>query len=251
MQVKADMWICFTYIWRCHTNQNWWLHLQPCSSPNNMFLTLFRIVIMQILKIYTYFTSSCSDLDAPTNLATTEVTEDTIAVSWDGVQAHIGGYMLSYDSADGSSSVIPVGRDSTSYRLIGLKPGVLHNIYIWAFKEDKVSKKSSTQAETGKLPQREKDRLRGYVISFIKTKELHKEGRDKPLTSSFEASIYVCSHILSVSRYCVPPTFYRGKFSSQRAHLKIAPLSPHSTFDLLSAGSLHNFLVFFFFLFWK
>eukprot|EP00066_Takifugu_rubripes_P025479 XP_011614745.1 PREDICTED: tenascin-N [Takifugu rubripes] len=89
-----------------------------------------------------------TDIDAPTNLATTDVTEDTITVSWDQVQSEVKGYMLSYASVEGSSSEIPVGRDSTSYRLIGLKPGVLHNIYIWAFKEDKVSKKSSTDAET-------------------------------------------------------------------------------------------------------
>lgn len=97
------------------------------------------------------FTSSSSDIDAPTNLATTDVTEDTMMLSWDQVQSEVEGYMLSYTSVEGSSSDIPVGRDSTSYKLIGLKPGVLHNIYIWAFKEDKVSKKSSTEAETGKV----------------------------------------------------------------------------------------------------
>ncbi|XP_035525882.1 tenascin-N [Morone saxatilis] len=89
-----------------------------------------------------------TDIDPPTNLVTTEVTEDTATVSWDQVQAEIEGYMLSYTSAEGSSTEIPVGRDSTSYRLIGLKPGVLHTVYIWAFKGDKVSKKSSTEAET-------------------------------------------------------------------------------------------------------
>ncbi|XP_041804738.1 tenascin-N isoform X2 [Chelmon rostratus] len=89
-----------------------------------------------------------TDIDAPGNLITTEVTEDTATVSWDRVQAEIEGYMLSYTSADGSSAEIPVGRDITSYRLIGLRPGVLHTVYIWAFKGDKVSKKSSTEAET-------------------------------------------------------------------------------------------------------
>lgn len=87
----------------------------------------------------------------PTNLVTTEVTEDTATVSWDGVQAQIDGYMLSYTSAEGSSAEFPVGRDSTSYRLIGLRPGVLHTIHVWAFKGDNVSGKSSTEAETGKL----------------------------------------------------------------------------------------------------
>ncbi|XP_051261638.1 tenascin-N isoform X1 [Dicentrarchus labrax] len=94
------------------------------------------------------FVIGATDIDAPTNLVTTEVTEDTATVSWDKVQAEIEGYMLSYTSAEGSSTEIPVGLDSTSYRLIGLKPGVLHTVYIWAFKGEKVSKKSSTEAET-------------------------------------------------------------------------------------------------------
>ncbi|XP_062261182.1 tenascin-N isoform X2 [Platichthys flesus] len=89
-----------------------------------------------------------TDIDDPANLVTTQVTEDTATVSWDRVQAEIEGYMLSYTSADGSSPEIPVGRDSTSYRLVGLRPGVVHTVYIWAFRGDKVSRKSSTEAET-------------------------------------------------------------------------------------------------------
>ncbi|XP_060940563.1 tenascin-N isoform X2 [Limanda limanda] len=89
-----------------------------------------------------------TDIDAPSNLVTTQVTEDTATVSWDRVQAEIEGYMLSYTSAEGSSQEIPVGRDSTSYRLVGLRPGVIYTVYIWSFKGDKVSRKSSTEAET-------------------------------------------------------------------------------------------------------
>uniref|UniRef100_A0AAQ5XGR1 Tenascin N n=1 Tax=Amphiprion ocellaris TaxID=80972 RepID=A0AAQ5XGR1_AMPOC len=92
--------------------------------------------------------TGATDIDSPTNLVATEVTEDTATVSWDPVQAQIEGYMLSYTSAEGSSSDIPVGRDSTSYRLVGLRPGVLHTVYIWAYRGDKVSRKSSTEAET-------------------------------------------------------------------------------------------------------
>ncbi|XP_040910766.1 tenascin-N isoform X4 [Toxotes jaculatrix] len=92
--------------------------------------------------------TGATDIDAPTNLVTTEVTEDTATVSWDQVLAEIEGYMLSYTSAEGSSSEIAVGRDRASYRLIGLRPGVLYTVYIWAFKGDKVSRKSSTEAET-------------------------------------------------------------------------------------------------------
>lgn len=107
--------------------------------------------LLVCLFLIPYFITSSSDIDAPTNLITTEITEDTATVAWNPVQAEVDGYMLSYTSAEGSSAEIPVGRDSTSYRLIGLRPGVLHTVYIWAFKGDKVSRKSSTEAQTGKL----------------------------------------------------------------------------------------------------
>ncbi|XP_061835373.2 tenascin-N [Nerophis lumbriciformis] len=89
-----------------------------------------------------------TDMDPPPNLITSQVTEDTATVSWDGVQSQIDGYMLSYTSDAGSSAEIPVGRDMTSYRLVGLKPGVVYTVYIWAYRKDKISRKSSTQAET-------------------------------------------------------------------------------------------------------
>ncbi|XP_037131614.1 tenascin-N isoform X1 [Syngnathus acus] len=92
--------------------------------------------------------AASTDIDAPTNLITTQVAEDTATVSWDPVQAQIQGYMLTYTSDAGSSGEIPVGRDMTSYRLVGLKPGVVYTIEIWAFRGDKVSRKTFTVAET-------------------------------------------------------------------------------------------------------
>lgn len=89
-----------------------------------------------------------TDMDAPTNLVTRAVTEDTASVSWDRVQADIDGYVLSYSSAEGSSGEIPVGADSTSYRLTGLRPGALYTVFLWAVRGSRSSRKSSTQAET-------------------------------------------------------------------------------------------------------
>ncbi|CAB1326205.1 unnamed protein product [Coregonus sp. 'balchen'] len=94
------------------------------------------------------FATGVTDLDAPTNLLTKEVTEDTATVEWQKVQAEIDSYMISYSSAEGSSEEIPVGADSTSYRLTGLRPGVIYTVYIWAVKGSRVSRKSSTEAET-------------------------------------------------------------------------------------------------------
>lgn len=120
--------------------------LEASVKTNSSFF-----ICLHVFHVYTHAFSPSLDIDAPTNLVTTEVTEDTATVSWDRVQAEIEGYMLTYTSGEASSAEIPVGRDSTSYRLIGLRPGVLHTVYIWAFKGDKVSRKSSTEAETGKL----------------------------------------------------------------------------------------------------
>ncbi|XP_052332937.1 tenascin-N-like isoform X2 [Oncorhynchus keta] len=94
------------------------------------------------------FATGVTDLDDPTNLLTEEVTEDTATVEWQKVQAEIDGYVISYSSAEGSSGEIPVGADSTSYRLTGLRPGVIYTVYIWAVKGSRVSRKSSTEAET-------------------------------------------------------------------------------------------------------
>nr|XP_023833270.1 tenascin-N-like [Salvelinus alpinus] len=94
------------------------------------------------------FVTGVTDLDAPANLLTREVTEDTTTVTWEKVQAEIDGYVISYSSVEGSSGEIPVGADSSSYRLTGLRPGVIYTVYIWAVKGSRVSRKSSIVAET-------------------------------------------------------------------------------------------------------
>ncbi len=107
------------------------------------------MVEMQQYCALTCCTNGYLDIDAPTNLMTREVTEDSALVTWDKVQADIDGYMLSYSSIDGSAQEVRVAADSTSYRFTALKPGVLYTVYVWAIKGPRSSKKSSTEAETG------------------------------------------------------------------------------------------------------
>lgn len=94
---------------------------------------------------------SLQDIDSPNNLVTRGVTETTVTVMWEKVRAEIDGYILTYSSAEGSSQEIQVGADATSYMLTSLKPGVLYTIFIWAYKDSHLSRKSSIEAETGKL----------------------------------------------------------------------------------------------------
>ncbi|XP_064197742.1 tenascin-N isoform X2 [Anguilla rostrata] len=113
--------------------------------------TEYHITVQAIRGAYEGKASSVTgitELDAPTNLVTREVTEDTITVTWDKVHANVDGYVISYTSADGTTREIPVGADSASYRLTGLRPGVAYTISIWAVKGSRTSRKTSTQAET-------------------------------------------------------------------------------------------------------
>ncbi|KAA0719369.1 Tenascin-N [Triplophysa tibetana] len=93
-------------------------------------------------------TEAETEIDAPTNLLTKEVTEDSASVSWKKVQADIDGYMLSYSSVDGSGQDIGVGAESTSYRFTGLKPGVVYTVHVWAVIGSRSSRKATTEAET-------------------------------------------------------------------------------------------------------
>uniref|UniRef100_A0A665UP21 Tenascin N n=1 Tax=Echeneis naucrates TaxID=173247 RepID=A0A665UP21_ECHNA len=93
-------------------------------------------------------TQAQTEMDAPANLLARDETESSFSVSWDPVQADIDGYVLTYSSSDGSSGEVPVGSDRTSYTLTSLRPGVLYTVYIWAIKENKVSRKISRQAQT-------------------------------------------------------------------------------------------------------
>lgn len=92
-----------------------------------------------------------ADIDAPTNLVAQEVTENSAMLVWDRVRAEIDGYMLTYSSAEGTSPEIQVGAEATSHQLASLKPGVLYTFFIWAYKGSRSSRKSSTEAEMGKL----------------------------------------------------------------------------------------------------
>ncbi|XP_050952249.1 tenascin-N isoform X4 [Labeo rohita] len=94
------------------------------------------------------YATGVTDIDAPTNLATRKVTENSATVTWDGVRAEIDGYMLTYSSSGGASREIKVGADATSYQLTSLKPGVLYTVFLWAYKGSRSSRKSMTEPET-------------------------------------------------------------------------------------------------------
>lgn len=90
-----------------------------------------------------------AEIDSPAHLMTDQVTEDTATISWDRVQAPIDRYMVNYTSVDGDTEEIEVGKNESTMRLAGLKPGIEYVIFLWAEKGTRQSKRISTEAVTG------------------------------------------------------------------------------------------------------
>ncbi|XP_046286228.1 tenascin-N [Marmota monax] len=93
-------------------------------------------------------TKALTEIDGPANLVTDRVTENTITVSWDPVQAAIDRYVVNYTSADGETREVPVAKEQSSTVLKGLRPGVEYTVHVWAQKGDRESKKADTKAPT-------------------------------------------------------------------------------------------------------
>lgn len=77
------------------------------------------------------------------------MTENTLSVSWDPVQANIDRYMVSYTSADGETREVPVPKEKSSTVLTGLRPGMEYKVHVWAQKGAQESRKANTKAPTG------------------------------------------------------------------------------------------------------
>ncbi|KAB0398954.1 hypothetical protein E2I00_015588 [Balaenoptera physalus] len=93
-------------------------------------------------------TKALTEIDSPQNLVTNGVTENTVTVSWDPVQAVIDRYLVRYTSADGDSGEVPVGKEESSTVLTGLRPGVEYTVHVWAQKGDQESREADTKAPT-------------------------------------------------------------------------------------------------------
>ncbi|XP_053462692.1 tenascin-N [Nycticebus coucang] len=93
-------------------------------------------------------TKAPTEIDSPKNLVTDQVTESTVTISWDPVQATIDRYVVRYTSAHGETKDIPVAKDQSSTILTGLRPGVEYMVYVWAEKGTQESKKADTKAPT-------------------------------------------------------------------------------------------------------
>jgi syndecan 4 len=114
------------------------------SQPKQDGLALWCLLIVFIDQHFFLL-----DIDSPKNLVADQVTENTVTVSWDPVEADIDRYVVRYNSVDGETREFLVGKDQSSTILTGMRPGVDYTIDLWAQKGTQESRKVNTKAPTG------------------------------------------------------------------------------------------------------
>nr|XP_054092296.1 tenascin isoform X13 [Callithrix jacchus] len=73
-----------------------------------------------------------TDLDSPRDLTATEVQSETALLTWRPPRASVTGYLLVYESVDGTVKEVIVGPDTTSYSLADLSPSTHYTAKIQA-----------------------------------------------------------------------------------------------------------------------
>ncbi|KAL2781978.1 tenascin precursor [Daubentonia madagascariensis] len=83
-------------------------------------------------KSSTITTKFTTDLDSPRDLTATEVQSETALLTWRPPRASVTGYLLVYESVDGTVKEVIVGPDTTSYSLADLSPSTHYTAKIQA-----------------------------------------------------------------------------------------------------------------------
>ncbi|XP_004372183.1 tenascin [Trichechus manatus latirostris] len=89
-------------------------------------------------------TKFTTDLDPPRDLTATEVQSETALLTWRRPQAPVTGYLLVYESVDGTVKEVIVGPDTTSYNLAELSPSTHYTAKIQALNGPLRSKQIQT-----------------------------------------------------------------------------------------------------------
>ncbi|KAJ8395853.1 hypothetical protein AAFF_G00027360 [Aldrovandia affinis] len=96
-------------------------------------------------------TEFTTDVDAPRDLAASDVLIETATLTWKAPRATITGYALSFTSADGTVTEVIVGPTDTLYSLSGLKAKTEYTVKLQAIAGDKKSHQITSVFTTMRL----------------------------------------------------------------------------------------------------
>ncbi|XP_065819094.1 tenascin isoform X3 [Labrus bergylta] len=98
------------------------------------------------------YESFLTDLDAPTDLQTVELTDESITLEWKNSRAHVDNYRIKYGPLSGGEHgelLFPPGpKDSSQAKIIGLRPGTEYGMGVTAVKDERESLPTTTNAVT-------------------------------------------------------------------------------------------------------
>lgn len=128
---------------------NWYFWFPPKIHHHKEYTTCPFDVIFPHSYLIISLLISLPALDAPKDLAVTEVTETTMTLQWKRPMAKLDSYRLVYMSADGQKdeATVPASADTHTFR--SLTPGMLYTIKITAERGRRTSAPASISAPTG------------------------------------------------------------------------------------------------------
>ncbi|XP_059192818.1 tenascin isoform X1 [Centropristis striata] len=98
------------------------------------------------------YESFLTDLDAPRDLQTVELTDESITLEWKNSQAPVDNYRIKYGPLSGGEHgelLFPPGpKDTTQAKLTGLRPGTEYGMGVTAVKDERESLPTTTNAVT-------------------------------------------------------------------------------------------------------
>ncbi|XP_068616944.1 tenascin isoform X2 [Brachionichthys hirsutus] len=98
------------------------------------------------------FESFLTDLDAPRDLQTVELTDESITLEWRNSQAEVDNYRIKYGPLSGGEHgellFNPGPKDSTRAKINGLRPGTEYGMGVTAVKDERESLPATTNAVT-------------------------------------------------------------------------------------------------------
>uniref|UniRef100_A0A3Q2D8W1 Tenascin Cb n=1 Tax=Cyprinodon variegatus TaxID=28743 RepID=A0A3Q2D8W1_CYPVA len=96
--------------------------------------------------------SFLTDLDAPRDLQTVDITDESITVEWRNSRAEVDQYRIKYGPLSGGDHgellFLPGPKDSTQAKITGLKPGTEYGMGVTAVKDERESRPTTTNAVT-------------------------------------------------------------------------------------------------------
>ncbi|XP_075040808.1 tenascin isoform X2 [Mixophyes fleayi] len=118
-----------------NTVENDIIGLQPATE-----YTLRIYAVRGQLRSREIATKFTTDLDGPRDLTASEIQSESALINWRPPRSIITGFLLIYETVDGTVKEIVLGPDATSYRLLDLSPSAQYTVRLQAINRNIKSK---------------------------------------------------------------------------------------------------------------